>query len=352
MTYSTLESPYNFTKPLYLATNYGQEKPKLSIEFDVNEPLDVNEPMLSLWPLTPYEASSSPNSVCSSLYGELNVKLEDEEFMMFTSPSLQLDQDLIYYSADCYQMPIKDDHEGFYSKKESLPDSCDSFGSPFSNIDSPEPQQYILKSPQLVDSPVQCAHLSESMPQANSQDEFVLSSVMQPEFSSLYGTNFYCGEKSNLSDASCGNQLMEYPLHYFGKSENMLNFNHEACFDSYKYPLEQMYQSPVKDSSNIPYRAGYSKLKETSSRKKRASPLNAMMSTFSSKTMSSSTKKYHCTICQKGFSRPSSLNTHMYSHTGEKPFKCPHEGCGRHFSVVSNLRRHAKIHSCKLNLGF
>ncbi|ORY05735.1 hypothetical protein K493DRAFT_156416, partial [Basidiobolus meristosporus CBS 931.73] len=54
-------------------------------------------------------------------------------------------------------------------------------------------------------------------------------------------------------------------------------------------------------------------------------------------------KKYHCSICQKGFSRPSSLNTHMYSHTGEKPFKCPHEGCGRHFSVVSNLRRHAKI---------
>jgi uncharacterized Zn-finger protein len=34
----------------------------------------------------------------------------------------------------------------------------------------------------------------------------------------------------------------------------------------------------------------------------------------------------------------------MYSHTGEKPFACDVDGCGRHFSVVSNLRRHKKVH--------
>jgi uncharacterized Zn-finger protein len=34
----------------------------------------------------------------------------------------------------------------------------------------------------------------------------------------------------------------------------------------------------------------------------------------------------------------------MYSHTGEKPFACEVDGCGRHFSVVSNLRRHRKVH--------
>ncbi|KAI7869504.1 hypothetical protein BDF14DRAFT_1689857, partial [Spinellus fusiger] len=54
-------------------------------------------------------------------------------------------------------------------------------------------------------------------------------------------------------------------------------------------------------------------------------------------------KRYKCAYCPKEFTRPSSLTTHTYSHTGEKPFKCPIEGCGRHFSVVSNLRRHAKI---------
>ncbi|KAG2231742.1 hypothetical protein INT48_007462 [Thamnidium elegans] len=55
-------------------------------------------------------------------------------------------------------------------------------------------------------------------------------------------------------------------------------------------------------------------------------------------------KRYSCRLCSKRFTRPSSLTTHIYSHTGEKPFKCAVEGCGRNFSVVSNLRRHAKVH--------
>ena len=54
--------------------------------------------------------------------------------------------------------------------------------------------------------------------------------------------------------------------------------------------------------------------------------------------------KYICSYCEKGFTRPSSLRTHTYSHTGEKPFKCTEPGCGRKFSVQSNLRRHLRIH--------
>ncbi|EAW14351.1 C2H2-type zinc finger protein [Aspergillus clavatus NRRL 1] len=70
----------------------------------------------------------------------------------------------------------------------------------------------------------------------------------------------------------------------------------------------------------------------------------SMMSQFSSKMPSNTQKKHKCKVCDKRFTRPSSLQTHMYSHTGEKPFACDVEGCGRHFSVVSNLRRHKKVH--------
>lgn len=56
------------------------------------------------------------------------------------------------------------------------------------------------------------------------------------------------------------------------------------------------------------------------------------------------TGRYLCPYCNKAFSRPSSLRIHTYSHTGEKPFVCTEEGCGRRFSVQSNMRRHLRVH--------
>ncbi|KAB2575703.1 C2H2 finger domain transcription factor mtfA [Lasiodiplodia hormozganensis] len=52
--------------------------------------------------------------------------------------------------------------------------------------------------------------------------------------------------------------------------------------------------------------------------------------------------RYICQTCNKAFSRPSSLRIHSHSHTGEKPFKCPHAGCGKAFSVRSNMKRHER----------
>ena len=67
---------------------------------------------------------------------------------------------------------------------------------------------------------------------------------------------------------------------------------------------------------------------------------------MSAASASQQTDRYICNMCSKTFPRPSSLRIHSHTHTGEKPFKCPHTGCGKAFSVRSNMKRHER--SCHM----
>ena len=49
-----------------------------------------------------------------------------------------------------------------------------------------------------------------------------------------------------------------------------------------------------------------------------------------------------CDVCEKGFSTSSSLNTHRRIHSGEKPHEC--STCGKRFTASSNLYYHRMTH--------
>ncbi|KAL8948813.1 MAG: hypothetical protein Q9222_005030 [Ikaeria aurantiellina] len=261
----------------------------------------------------------------------------------------------------------------------SAPISAPSITSTNGYSNSPYDQQHIIGLPQDImshprsgydqsytgnSSPAVASYAPTSAPyvgsysnmsQHTSDNERRPSNTSETNSHSSYGDALEAGR--NMVAIS---QDLTTPRNIYGQRSDRA-----SSAESYGFPSTHSTHSSISSASTYPSYYGsmdssvseYSSQSDMESVSSRTLPRpsgligtnlppapQSMMGQFNSKLSSSTQKKHKCKVCDKRFTRPSSLQTHMYSHTGEKPYACEVPGCGRHFSVVSNLRRHRKVH--------
>ncbi|XP_041359183.1 zinc finger protein 367-like [Gigantopelta aegis] len=60
---------------------------------------------------------------------------------------------------------------------------------------------------------------------------------------------------------------------------------------------------------------------------------------------SSSGNAIRCQICSRVFPREKSLQAHLRTHTGERPYPCDFPGCGKAFCQSGQLKTHQRLHT-------
>ncbi|KAK6179183.1 hypothetical protein SNE40_011601 [Patella caerulea] len=84
--------------------------------------------------------------------------------------------------------------------------------------------------------------------------------------------------------------------------------------------------------------------REISLNTKRGRPRSDAISTLISEG-SSSVSDIRCKICSRVFPREKSLQAHLRTHTGERPYKCNFSGCGKAFCQSGQLKTHQRLHT-------
>ncbi|KAI8885604.1 hypothetical protein K501DRAFT_284177 [Backusella circina FSU 941] len=151
-----------------------------------------------------------------------------------------------------------------------------------------------------------------------------------------------------------------YPPHYYCSEPNNMNATTTSHQNTYRYAsFSRTPAPPVKEEmvethpilQTDKHEIHYSDI-ET---KQSMIPTTSSPHTIPISDNTEPLPGYPCKYpnCNKRFSRPYNLKSHMRTHTSERPFACNHPSCGWKFARPHDLKRHQlqhtgqKPHSCK-----
>jgi hypothetical protein len=129
--------------------------------------------------------------------------------------------------------------------------------------------------------------------------------------------NAYGGRSHRDSADSYG-----FPTSSTHSTNSSISSHTGGTFNSYYADSLSEYSTAGSDIESVASRSGLAPSRVSTASSLMGSSIppapQSMMGQFSSKISGSTQKKHKCKVCDKRFTRPSSLQTHMYSHTGEK----------------------------------
>ncbi|KAK6333601.1 hypothetical protein TWF718_011404 [Orbilia javanica] len=172
------------------------------------------------------------------------------------------------------------------------------------------------------------------IPESSVRD-YVPSRSANPARRMSWGEDMSAASYTNSLPGICHPETMgQQPHRINGDPELCSKLDHDRCID-YGTHTDPQSESNLLEASEIPTAS------QPWTHHHHSAPSTSLSA---AQTMD----RYVCSQCTKTFSRPSSLRIHSHSHTGEKPFICPHSGCGKAFSVRSNMKRHERgCHSAR-----